>query len=189
MFCYNYYGDSMNTFIVAFVIIIIVGLIGIYFKIKLDNIGEYIIRINEAETNLDAALSKRYDLLNKSIDIIKKYTNKEENILETIESIRSQKLSNFELDKQLYKGIEEFHNYAEEEPNIKDNDDYSSIEIALIESESEIVALKTYYNDITTEYNKLVSTFPSNIIGKIKGYKVKEQFELENHLDLINSLK
>ena len=189
MFCYNYYGDSMNTFIIIFVIIIIIGLVGIYFKIKLDNIGEYIIRINEAETNLDAALSKRYDLLNKSIDIIKKYTNKEENILETIESIRSQKLSNFELDKHLYKGIEEFHNYAEEEPNIKDNDDYSSIEIALIESESEIVALKTYYNDITTEYNKLVSTFPSNILSKIKGYKIKEQFELENHLDLINSLK
>lgn len=147
------------------------------------------IRINEAETNLDASLNKRYDLLNKSIDIIKKYTNKEENILETIESIRSQKLSNFELDKNLYKGIEEFHNYSETDPNIKNNDDYSNIEIGLIESESEIVALKTYYNDITTEYNKLISSFPANIISKIKGYKVKEQFVLENHLELINSLK
>lgn len=189
MICYNYYGDSMSTLIIIFIIIIIVGIIGIYFKIKLDNIGEYIIRISEAETNLEASLNKRYDLLNKSIDIIKKYTNKEENILETIETIRSQKLSNFELDKNLYKGIEEFHSYAKREPNIKNNDDYSSIEIDLIELESEIVALKTYYNDITTEYNKLISVFPSNIIGKIKGYKVKEQFEMENHLELINSLK
>ena len=31
----------------------------------------YIIRMNEAETNIDSTLRKRFDLLNKSIGIIK----------------------------------------------------------------------------------------------------------------------
>ena len=40
-----------------------------------------------------------------------------------------------------------------------------------MESESEIVALRKYYNDITKEYNKLVISFPSRIVAILKKYQ------------------
>ena len=49
--------------------------------------------------------------------------------------------------------------------------------MGIIESESEIVAARKYYNDIITDYNKLVRTFPSNVVAKICGYKIKTYFD------------
>ena len=154
------------------------------------NTKDYIIRINEAEANIEATLNKRFDLLNKSNDIIKSKieTNKEE-LLKTIANIRSQKLNNFELDKKLYKAIEEFHEYAEENIGLKEDLEYSGIEMDLVESESEIVSLKKYYNDIVLKYNELVVKPLYKTIANIKHYNIKESFDIEDHLDLINSLK
>ena len=57
------------------------------------------------------------------------------------------------------------------------------IELGLVESESEIVAARKYYNDIITDYNKLVKKFPSNIVAKISGYKTKTYFDGKNMED------
>lgn len=174
---------------ILFGLFIIIGAIAIFAIITLDNIQEYAIRINEAEANIESTLNKRFDLLNKSTDIIKTVTNQEEEVLDTIVEIRSSKLNNFDLDKELYKVIEEFHSYAEKNPSLKDNDDYTKIEIDLIESESEIIALKNYYNDIVKKYNDITTKSPTSIIAKIKKYNPKEEFKIEDHLELINSLK
>ena len=138
----------------------------------------YIIRINEAEAFIDTTLRKRFDLLNKSIGIIKAVaTNKKEEVLSTIVQLRSKKLSNFELDRELYDAINEFNQYKEKYTDLKNNESFLKIELGLFESESEIVAARKYYNDIITDYNKLVRTFPSNIVAKIARYSLKTYFD------------
>lgn len=175
-------------FIILFIIILIT-IIGVFIYITNWDFKEYIIRINECEANIESTLNKRFDLLNKSNDVIRTITAKEGEILKTISKIRSQKLNNYELDRELYKAIEEFHEYALNYKQLKDNDDYTKIEIDLIESEAEIVSLKKYYNDIANKYNKLASKFPSSMVAKIKKYSILEEYDSEEHLDLINSLK
>lgn len=138
----------------------------------------YIIRINEAEAFIDTTLRKRFDLLNKSIGIIKNASNnKKEEILGVIIQLRSKKLSNFELDRELYEAINEFNQYKDKFPELKNNESFLKIELSLFESESEIVAARKYYNDIITDYNKLVRTFPSNLVAKVAGYSLKTYFD------------
>ncbi len=179
----------MTIIFILFIIILIGGIITAFAVVTIDNFQEYIIRINEAEANIETTLNKRFDILNKSADIIKSVIDSDDDILKTITNIRSQKLNNYELDKELYNGIEEFHEYAETNIELKENDDYTKSEINIIESEAEIIALKEYYNDIAIKYNELVSNFPTSLIAKIKKYEPKEIFEMEDHLELINSLK
>ncbi len=179
----------MTIIFILFIIILIGGIITAFAVVTIDNFQEYIIRINEAEANIETTLNKRFDILNKSADIIKSVIDSDDDILKTITNIRSQKLNNYELDKELYNGIEEFHEYAETNIELKENDDYTKSEINIIESEAEIIALKEYYNDIAIKYNELVSNFPTSLIAKIKKYELKEIFEMEDHLELINSLK
>lgn len=158
---------------------------------------EDIIRINEAEANIEAVLRKRFDLLNKSVEIIKKEVNKknedEENqieVMDTIMQIRSKKLSNFELDSYLYSSIEEFQKYIEEFEELTKNSELVKIQINLMESESEIVALRKYYSDITTDYNNLAKSFPSNLVALFKKYKRKQFFEeREEKKSLLEELK
>jgi hypothetical protein len=92
-----------------------VGILLIVFITTYNKFQGYIIRINEAENFIDTTLRKRFDLLNKSINIIKTHSKKKE-VLESVVKLKSKKLSNFELDRQLYESINEFNKYKEEYP-------------------------------------------------------------------------
>lgn len=166
----------MDIFITITSTIICICFILIWLASIYNRFQTLIIRINEAEVNIDAVLRKRFDLLNKSIDIISSNTE-EENILEMIVKLRSRKLNNFELDRKLYDAIKEFNGYKENYPNLKTNESFMKIDIALTESEAEIEAFRRYYNDIITDYNKLTKTFPSNIAGFIFKKKTKPYFD------------
>ncbi len=161
------------------IFILVVFVIALFFFTTINHFQEYIIRINEAEVSIDSVLRKRFDLLNKSVDFIKEATKLEDTgtILPTIIKLRSQSVSNIELDKELYAAIEEFQSYADKYEEIKKNEGYVKTQINLMESESEIVALRKYYNDITVNYNKLVNSFPSKIVSFLKKYTVKEYYE------------
>ena len=68
---------GMAIFFVIFVLILLIAK-------TYNNFQNYIIRINEAETNIDSILRKRFDLLNKSIDIIKANIKTDDEILSEI---------------------------------------------------------------------------------------------------------
>lgn len=148
---------------------------------------DYIIRINESEANIDATLRKRFDLLNKSIGIIKANCKIKEEVLGIIVKLRSRKLTNFELDRKLYDAINEFDSYKENYEELKACDSFIKIEVALHESEAEIEAFRKYYNDIITDYNKLVRSIPSNIIAKLFGYKIRTYYDGKNTEDNITN--
>ena len=51
------------------------------------------------------------------------------------------------------------------------------IELGINETEAEIEALRKYYNDTITDYNKMVKSFPSNIVGAFSHFKTKNYFD------------
>lgn len=170
------------SFEIGLIIIIVVGLILMWYITIYNNYQGFIIRINEAEAFIDTTLRKRFDLLNKSIEIIKA-NSKEKEVLTMIEELKTMKLSNFELDRKLYEAINEFDRYKETIEALATNEAFIKIELGLFESESEIVAARKYYNDIITDYNKMTRTFPSNLVAKISGYKVKPYFDGKDMYD------
>ena len=104
--------------------------------------------------------------------------------------LRSRKLSNFDLDRQLYEAINEFNYYKENYPELNESDSFVKIDISLNESEHEMTALRKYYNDIITEYNKLIRKFPSNLVALISKYKEKTYYDGKNmNDDIINDFK
>ncbi len=170
-------GDDMAVLIFLLSSFLIIFILALAVAGTYNNFQNHIIRINEAEANIDATLRNRFDLLNKSIDIIKANTKIEDKIFTNIIKLRSQKLSNFELDRELYEGIKEFNKYKEEYPNLKNSEVFTKIDLALTESETDIVAFRKYYNDIITDYNRLVKKFPSNIIALFFKFKAKAYFD------------
>lgn len=166
----------MNIFYITIIILILICFLLIWFITTYNSFQSYIIRINEAENFIDTTLRKRYDLLNKSINIIKAHTKEKNDILDSIDKMKSKKLSNFELDRQLYEAINEFNKYKENE-ELSNNEEFLKIDLGLFESESEIVAARKYYNDIITDYNKLTCSFPANIVAKICKYKKKTYYD------------
>lgn len=174
---------------ILFSFLVIVILLSAFFILATDNFQSYLIRINESETNIESTLNKRFDLLNKSNDIIKKELDIEDEPLKIITNIRSKKLNNFELDKSLFAAIDEFHELSEDNIELKSNDDYTKIEIELIDTEASILSLKKYYNDIVKKYNELIESFPFKIVAKIKKLEQKDLFIIEDNIEVVNKLK
>ncbi len=167
----------MNWFFFLLIFCVVVCMIMIWYITTYNKFQNYIIKINEAEANIDSTLRKRFDLLNKSINIIKAHVEDEKEVMEMIVKLRSRKLTNFDLDRQLYEAINEFHDYEEKNPELKNSETFMKIGISLNESEAEITAARNYYNDTITSFNKMVKIFPSNIIAKICKYKIKTYFD------------
>jgi len=157
-------------------IVIIFCIMMIWYINSFNRFQSYIIRINEAEANIDSILRKRYDLLNKSIGVIKSNTD-EKKVLEDLADLRSQKLTNFDLDRKIYDAINEFNKYKEEHKDLKKCEGFMKIELSINETEAEIEALRKYYNDIITDYNKIVKSFPSNIVSLLCKFKNKNYFD------------
>lgn len=176
----------MNIVMYALMVFILVCMLLIWIINIYNKFQAFIIRINESEASIDTVLRKRFDLLNKSIGIIEENT-KEKNVLEILGKLRSKKISNFELDRQLYDAINEYLRYKEKYNELRNNADFLKIDVELNESEAEIVALRKYYNDIITDYNKVVKTFPSNLIGLLFKYKKKTYFDGKNMDDDITN--
>ena len=80
--------------------------------------------------------------------------------------------------------------YKETYEELKNNESFLKIELGLFESEAEIVAARKYYNDIITDYNKLVRKFPTIIVAKIHKYNLKNYFDGKDMNDeIINDFK
>lgn len=166
--------------------IVLICIFLIWFIATYNRFQNCLIRINEAEAEIDATLRKRFDLLNKSIGIIKSNTNKE-SVLEELANLRSKKLTNFELDRKIYEAINEISTLKEEFKDLKKCEGFMKIELGINETEAEIIASRKYYNDIITDYNKMVKSLPSNIIAKICKFKSKNYFDgksIEHKTDL-----
>ena len=91
------------------------------------------------------------------------------------------------MDRYIYDAINEYSVFKEKYDILRNNTDFLKIDIELNTSEAEIVALRKYYNDIITDYNKLAKSFPSIIVGAIFKYKKKPYFDGKNMDDDITN--
>lgn len=153
--------------------IIIVCLVLIFYTYIFNNFQNLLIRINEAEINVNSALNKKFDLLNRSISIVKANTKLEKEILENIVKLRARKIDDFELDKELDMAIEEFNALKNEYSDLNKIDNFKKIKTSLEETKEQLLAAKLYYNDCVVKYNKLIRYFPSNLLAIILKYKEK----------------
>lgn len=169
--------------LMTIVIIVVIVSITVYIFNKFQTL---IIKINEAEININSILSKKFDLLNRAIKIIKGNVKIERDILENIVKLRSRKLSDFELDKELALSSSQFYTIKDEFKELGKSDNFKKIAISLNDADEQLIATKKYYNDIAIKYNELARCFPSNIIAIVFKYKEKP-FHIDN-LEEISSI-
>ncbi len=169
--------------IVLFIIITVIILLFIVYINLFNKINESIIRIEEAEARIDNNLRDKYDLLNRSISLIRNKIDLETNAFSDIIKLRSRKISNFDLDRVLVKSYNEFLTIYTESPKVKENNELYKVARQLEVINDELVTLRNYYNGNITNYNKMIKKFPTNIVAQIKKYNERPFFDLKDMSD------
>jgi len=172
--------------ILVFIVLIICILSGIYTHYY-NKFQDFIIRINEVESNLDTILRNKYDTINKCVSIIKgnESINNEldKNMFEEIVKLRARKISNFDLDRKLTEANNQFITIKEKYEEINNNENIIKYSNDLLDIDDRLKIHINYYNKNIAEYNKLIKLFPTNIIARICKYEEKLFYDRKDMSD------
>lgn len=144
------------------------------------------ILVERQASHLQAHLKKKFDLIPALTDVVKGYSSHEKGLLTEVTRLRSQwgaagninekmKTSNM-LESALSKLLIVHERY----PQIKADRSFNNIQKSISYVERELLHERKVYNKRVSYFNQKVQQFPSNILGKIFGFKEKQFFSMEN---------
>ena len=137
-----------------------------------------IIKIEEAENNIGVLLDKKRELLDRTRGIVKKELKLDE-FLEELDDFEEKHLNHFQTNTWLKDSYYDLVKLLDENEKLYKSESLVSIIEELNDNEDMIVGSINYYNDNVVEFNKLLVSFPSNIIGFFKRYKRKDFYNDE----------
>lgn len=133
-------------------------------------VGKYA-EVEQAQAKIDATLQRRYDLIPNVVNSVKGYMTHEKEIFTQIADARAKIGSNAsanekqEAQTQLDSAISRLLVVQENYPQLKANEQVQSLITELEGTENRIFVARNDYNKVTTDYNKKIRSFPTNIIA------------------------
>lgn len=142
---------------------------------------QLLVKIDEASSGIDIALTKRYDTLTKLLDITKAYAKHEVDTLEKIVNLRKgmsvaeKNDVNAKLDSMQSKiGV-----IAESYPELKSSENFRQLQVTTADVEEHLQAARRLYNSNVSLLNQLIVTFPQSVVAKAMDLAKQDFFEAE----------
>jgi LemA protein len=175
----------MTMFIILGAILaLVLWLIGIYNGlIKLKN------RTDEAWSDIDVQLKRRYDLIPNLIETVRGYAKHEKTVFENVTKARAEALNaekqgdpkkTGEAENMLSGALKSLFAVAENYPDLKANENFLKLQEELADTENKIQASRRFYNGNVRDFNTKLQVFPNNVVAGMLGFTNREFFELEN---------
>lgn len=168
-----------------FIILGVVGLIIIIIICTIISISNkfnrYSIKIEEADSGIDIALTKRYDVLTKMMEVVKKYTQYEKDTMFEVIKLRQgmTPTEKAEANSKMNANYDKIQIMAENYPELKSSENYKTLQQAIADTEEHLQAARRMYNANVSAYNQMLVTFPSSMIANSKHLVKKNFFETD----------
>ncbi len=166
--------------VVLLVLVIVAAVIGIYNRlVTLRN------RVDNAWSQIDVQLRRRYDLIPNLIETVKGYATHERETLDSVVKARQMAMDAGSVKEQgaaenmLSSTLRSLFAVAEAYPDLKANQNFMMLQEELAGTESKIAYARQFYNDSVMSYNTSTQTFPNNILAGMFGFTLRDYFEIE----------
>lgn len=142
-------------------------------------------RVDNAWSQVDVQLRRRYDLIPNLVESVKAYAKHEQAIFERVAEARSGAIGAKDVADQgkaenmLTGALRQLFAVAEAYPDLKANQNFLALQEELTATEGRISFARQFFNDTVLTYNNTVQQFPSVIIASMFGFKTREFFEIE----------
>lgn len=173
----------MDTFYYIFLFIIIMSLLLIAYAYMYNKIQNEILKLKEAEREIDETIRCKYDLMTCIIESVKNDSKDKE--LQNIEELKNSNLSSFEFIRKLSEYESKILNLKSEIKKLQKSQEFNNSLSELDEINIKLDAQKRYYNDSASLHNKMCVKFPSNIVAKITKIKERTYFDGKDLTDKI----
>ena len=177
---------SGNPIVIAAVVVGVVLLIfAIWYISTMNNLRRLEIKVEEAASGIDVALTKRFDLLTKMLDTTKGYAKHETETLEKVIKWRNGIPADATIEQKsefassMSKVVSGLNVVVEQYPDLKANDMFGKLQAAIADSEEHLQASRRIYNSNVSTINTSIVSFPTSIVAKKLGIQKKTFFEAE----------
>ncbi|MBU1951346.1 LemA family protein [Patescibacteria group bacterium] len=142
-------------------------------------------RTDEAWSDIDVQLKRRYDLIPNLVETVKGYASHEKQLFENVTKARSNAMQATTPEEQgkaenmLAGTLKSLFAVAENYPDLKANQNFAKLQDELSDTENKIQASRRFYNGNVRDFNTKLQVFPTNMIASMLGFKKKEFFEIE----------
>ena len=164
-----------------YILIAVVVIVVIWYISTSNKLNRSIVKIDEALSGIDVALTKRYDVLTKLIEVVKSYAKHEKETLFEVIKLRkdmSIKERN-DVNRAMDENFRKINVVAESYPELKSSENYKTLQQSIADVEEHLQAARRLYNSNVSLYNQLLVSFPTSSIAKSKGMTKKEFFEAD----------
>jgi len=170
----------MTTYIIiGIVVLVLLALVGLYNRfVRLTN------RTEEAWSDIEVQLKRRYDLIPNLVETVKGYASHEAGTLQKVTEARTKAMGaqsvaeHAEAENMLTGALKSLFAVSEAYPDLKANSNFVELQRELSDTENKIQAARRFYNSVVQELQNALEMFPSNIVGSLFGFKTREFFEL-----------
>ena len=140
-------------------------------------------RVNNAWSQIDVQLKRRYDLIPNLVSAVKGYMKHEKKVLVELTKARASILNAQTLpqkaraDGAITKALKTLFAVSENYPVLRANENFMQLQGRISGLENEIADRREFYNDGVTNYNTRIQSFPDIMIAKMLSYSEEALFK------------
>ena len=164
-----------------FLILLLIVLIAVVWAVKTsNNIKRMEIKVDEAFSGIEVALTKRYDMLTKMLDVCKGFMKHESELFSKVISLR-QGMSLGEMgkaDREMGELTGRLFAVAENYPELRSAQVFAELQQGVHDAEEHLQAARRLYNASVSSYNAAIAVFPDSLLAR--GRSPREFFAAED---------
>ncbi|MFA6524752.1 MAG: LemA family protein [Patescibacteria group bacterium] len=168
------------------VVVGLVAIVGLWFIATYNGLIRLKNRTDEAWSDIDVQLKRRYDLIPNLVETVKGYATHERELFEKVTQARSNAMqattpeTQAKAENMLAGTLKSLFAVAENYPDLKANQNFAKLQDELSDTENKIQASRRFYNGNVRDFNTKIQVFPTNMVGNMLGFKQREFFEIED---------
>jgi LemA protein len=164
--------------ILGIVVLVVLWAVAVYNGlIRLKN------RVDEAWSDIDVQLKRRYDLIPNLVNTVKGYASHEKEVFEKVTEARTRAMGaqsagdKAQAENALSQTLKSLFAVAEAYPDLKANQNFLELQRELTDTEDKIQASRRFYNGNVRDFNTKIQVFPNNVFAGMLGFSAREFFE------------
>jgi LemA protein len=164
-------------------IVVVVGLV-LYLMTAYNGLVRLKVQCDNAWSDIDVQLKRRYDLIPNIVETVKGYAAHEKGTLEAVVTARNQAMTaqgpaaKGEAEGLLTGALRQVFALAEAYPQLRAVESFTQLQNTLNEIEDSVQNARRYYNAVVRDFNTMIEQFPSNIVAGMGHFKEREFFQV-----------
>ncbi len=168
------------------IVLLVVAAVGLWLVFTYNGLITLRNRTDEAWSDIDVQLKRRYDLIPNLVNTVKGYATHEQATLEKVIAARNSAMgttdpaAKAQAENALSTTLRSIFALSENYPDLKANQNFLKLQDELSDTENKIQASRRFYNGNVRDFNTKLEVFPTNLIGKMLGFVKRSFFELDS---------